>query len=403
MVDSTLTMATAADFLLTYGCVWTAFQGATPTADVQHVDLWWQPAASLAHAREACVASRLCTGISWNEADKKFKMLSGAVTHQAAHSTLRPTHSVHRHACSVEAFRRALKASGGTVVFVVTTVQKRRANAKLHGVPYFTLHLDSMLPQNVPVIYVQGAPDADEEAMRIVSAAHGGAPVMYVRPPKWPEHLWRPPKKPHKAAKWFAKEGWEWAWAMLFGYYATEGINCVDGKEVHGISTVDGKEEKGGAQGGCGPSIVFLEDDMIASENVLSVLEHLPVKPPPDVLGMSLWDADKSHLWHRCFNCYSKAIMYAHGDVKTLGTHVIENFYQAPVDWLVDDFGRDVLRRYNRCLVPNLAEHIGDISSNGERRAWQKSPNFAKRANRADYVAGPIPDFPVVPKPQRLP
>ena len=41
------------------------------------------------------------------------------------------------------------------------------------------------------------------------------------------------------------------------------------------------------------------------------------------------------------------------------------------------------------------AEHIGDVSSNGEERSWQKSPNFVKKANRADYVAGPVPDFPV--------
>lgn len=32
---------------------------------------------------------------------------------------------------------------------------------------------------------------------------------------------------------------------------------------------------------------------MIVSENILSVLSDLPVKPPPDVLGVSLWDADK--------------------------------------------------------------------------------------------------------------
>ena len=46
--------------------------------------------------------------------------------------------------------------------------------------------------------------------------------------------------------------------------------------------------------------------------------------------------------------------MYSHADVLTLGSHVYENFYAAPVDWLVDDYGRDVLHRYNRCLVPNL-------------------------------------------------
>lgn len=54
---------------------------------------------------------------------------------------------------------------------------------------------------------------------------------------------------------------------------------------------------------------------------------------------MSLWDADQAHLWHRCFNCYSKAIMYSHEDVLTLGGYVYENFYAAPVDWLVDDYG----------------------------------------------------------------
>ena len=46
--------------------------------------------------------------------------------------------------------------------------------------------------------------------------------------------------------------------------------------------------------------------------------------------------------------------MYSHADVLTLGSYVYENFYAAPVDWLVDDYGRDVLHRYNRCLVPNL-------------------------------------------------
>ena len=45
---------------------------------------------------------------------------------------------------------------------------------------------------------------------------------------------------------------------------------------------------------------------MIVSEHVLSVLEELPVRPPPDILGVSLYDADIEGLWHRCFNCYSK-------------------------------------------------------------------------------------------------
>jgi len=30
------------------------------------------------------------------------------------------------------------------------------------------------------------------------------------------------------------------------------------------------------------------------------------VRPPPDILGVSLYDADIEGLWHRCFNCYSK-------------------------------------------------------------------------------------------------
>ena len=131
------------------------------------------------------------------------------------------------------------------------------------------------------------------------------------------------------------------------------------------------------------------------AENVMSVLGDLPVEPPDDVLGVSLWDADDKPLWHRCFNCYSKAVVYQWADARTLGTHVRENFWANPVDWLVDDFGRDALKRYNRCLVPNLAEHIGDVSSNGADRSWQKSPNFAPVARRASYRKVPVPDYPV--------
>ena len=54
---------------------------------------------------------------------------------------------------------------------------------------------------------------------------------------------WRPPKKPHKSAKWFAKEGWEWSWAMLFGHFAAEGINCLGG---------DDEDEAGGSSPGAG-------------------------------------------------------------------------------------------------------------------------------------------------------
>ena len=131
------------------------------------------------------------------------------------------------------------------------------------------------------------------------------------------------------------------------------------------------------------------------AQNAMTVLGDLPVKPPDDVLGVSLWDADDKPLWHRCFNCYSKAIVYNRGDALTLGTHVREHFWEAPVDWLVDDYGRDVLKRYNRCLVPNLAEHIGDISSNGVDRSWQKSPNFTPTAKRSKYRPVPVPDYPV--------
>jgi hypothetical protein len=57
---------------------------------------------------------------------------------------------------------------------------------------------------------------------------------------------------------------------------------------LHGRSTLSdarAAEGEGETSSSCGgPSIVFLEDDMIVSENILSVLSDLPVKPPPDVL-----------------------------------------------------------------------------------------------------------------------
>ena len=65
-----------------------------------------------------------------------------------------------------------------------------------------------------------------------------------------------------------------------------------------------------GSSGCGGPRVGFLEDDVILAQNAMTVLGDLPVKPPDDVLGVSLWDADDKPLWHRCFNCYSKAIVY---------------------------------------------------------------------------------------------
>ena len=47
-------MVAAADFL---GCVWSASHGNVPSPEVQHVDLWWQPAASLTAARDGWVGT----------------------------------------------------------------------------------------------------------------------------------------------------------------------------------------------------------------------------------------------------------------------------------------------------------------------------------------------------------
>ena len=157
-------------------------------------------------------------------------------------------------------------------------------------------------------------------------------------------------------------KGWEWAWSMLFGHFASEGVNCeavaggsgglggggggegvesggevlagggvgfvgggggivesrgglspgssgsssardderarpggvdVDGNAggvAGGVAGGGGGGEGGG--GGCGPSVVFLEDDMIVSKNIMSVISDLPVKPPPDVLGRAVYSQE---------------------------------------------------------------------------------------------------------------
>ena len=68
---------------------------------------------------------------------------------------------------------------------------------------------------------------------------------------------------------------------------------------------------------------------MILARGVLDLIEHFPVPPPDDVLGMSLWDADDKPLWHRCFNCYSKSIVFALDDALTVGAYVRDNFWKA--------------------------------------------------------------------------
>ena len=142
-------MVAASDVLLTLGCVWSASRGHAPDPVVQHVDLWWQPAASLEAARDACLSARgVCTGVYWNQNDGVYKMLSGAVTSAAAPPQLRDSHSVHTHACSVDEFRRKLARSRDNVIFVVTTVPRTRPGAKNRdGTSYFSSHLDSVLSQ----------------------------------------------------------------------------------------------------------------------------------------------------------------------------------------------------------------------------------------------------------------
>jgi hypothetical protein len=138
------------------------------------------------------------------------------------------------------------------VVFVVTTVP-RKGWGRYKGKKYFAAHLDTTLTQapTVPIIYVQGDDASSDEATRIVGAAHGDGdengkgntpgvprPVLYVRPPPWPEHRWKPPTKKHTHPKWFAKENWHWSWSVLLAHFAGEGI----GKGCGGASTSDGKD-----------------------------------------------------------------------------------------------------------------------------------------------------------------
>jgi hypothetical protein len=402
-------MVTPADVLATLGCVWAAATASSPTPHTAHIDLWWQPAGSLDDARQSCADTPRCTGVWWNERDAVYRRLSGAVSTSSARGDHADAYSVHTNACDVATFRDALVHSNQDVVFVVTTVP-RKGWGRYKGKKYFAAHLDTTLTQapTVPIIYVQGDDASSDEATRIVGAAHGDGdengkgntpgvprPVLYVRPPPWPEHRWKPPTKKHTHPKWFAKENWHWSWSVLLAHFAGEGIGKGCEKEDSTARTSDDDLTAIGSSGCGGPRVGFLEDDVILAQNAMTVLGDLPVKPPDDVLGVSLWDADDKPLWHRCFNCYSKAIVYERGDALTLGTHVREHFWAAPVDWLVDDYGRDVLKRYNRCLVPNLAEHIGDISSNGVDRSWQKSPNFTPTARRSKYRPVPVPDYPV--------
>ena len=407
-------MVSPADILATLGCVWAAAATSSPAPRTAHIDLWWQPAPSLQDARLACAATTRCTGVWWNERDSVYRRLSGAVAAVDARGAHADAYSVHTNACDVATFREALAASHADVAFVVTTVP-RKGRGRHKGKTYFAAHLDTTLAQTptLPVIYVQGDDASSDQAERIIGAAHGvgdgdgrGAtgdirPIMYVRPPPWPEEKWRPPLKRHGNPKWFARENWHWSWSVLFAHFAGAGVGkgCVQSGAAHGPGpgakdlSLLAAEDDGPHR--CGVRVGFIEDDVVLAENVMSVLGDLPVEPPDDVLGVSLWDADDKPLWHRCFNCYSKAVVYQWADARTLGTHVRENFWANPVDWLVDDFGRDALKRYNRCLVPNLAEHIGDVSSNGADRSWQKSPNFAPVARRASYRKVPVPDYPV--------
>lgn len=142
-------MVSSSDVLLTLGCVWSASTGHAPAHDTQHVDLWWQPAPSITEARAACLEARLCTGIYWNDRDRVFKMLGGAVTSHAAPPSLHASHySVHTHACSVDNFRAQLRKSRHNVVFVVTTVPRTRLGARNRdGTSYFSTHLRSLLSQ----------------------------------------------------------------------------------------------------------------------------------------------------------------------------------------------------------------------------------------------------------------
>ena len=338
-------MVSPADILATLGCVWAAAATSSPAPRTAHIDLWWQPAPSLQDARLACAATTRCTGVWWNERDSVYRRLSGAVAAVDARGAHADAYSVHTNACDVATFREALAASHADVAFVVTTVP-RKGRGRHKGKTYFAAHLDTTLAQTptLPVIYVQGDDASSDQAERIIGAAHGvgdgdgrGAtgdirPIMYVRPPPWPEEKWRPPLKRHGNPKWFARENWHWSWSVLFAHFAGAGVGkgCVQSGAAHGPGpgakdlSLLAAEDDGPHR--CGVRVGFIEDDVVLAENVMSVLGDLPVEPPDDVLGVSLWDADDKPLWHRCFNCYSKAIVYQWEDARTLGTHVRENF-----------------------------------------------------------------------------
>ena len=203
-------MVSPADILATLGCVWAAAATSSPAPRTAHIDLWWQPAPSLQDARLACAATTRCTGVWWNERDSVYRRLSGAVAAVDARGAHADAYSVHTNACDVATFREALAASHADVAFVVTTVP-RKGRGRHKGKTYFAAHLDTTLAQTptLPVIYVQGDDASSDQAERIIGAAHGvgdgdgrGAtgdirPIMYVRPPPWPEEKWRPPLKRH--------------------------------------------------------------------------------------------------------------------------------------------------------------------------------------------------------------
>jgi hypothetical protein len=124
------------------------------------MDLWWQPAGDIGAAQTQCLATPPCSGVYWNDVDNVYKMLSGAVQSTPAPASLQSTHSLHTHACNVDDFRARLQASGHSVVFVVTTVPRGGVARNRDGTSYFSTHLDSVLKENIPVIFVQGQPTA---------------------------------------------------------------------------------------------------------------------------------------------------------------------------------------------------------------------------------------------------
>ena len=284
-------------------------------------------------------------------------------------------YSVHTNACDVATFREALAASHADVAFVVTTVP-RKGRGRHKGKTYFAAHLDTTLAQTptLPVIYVRGDDASSDQAERIIGAAHGvgDGDSRGATGDGRPDHLRRAAAvaeesggRPEEARQPEVVREGELALVVVRALRALRrrgcGKGCVQSKRRMDPAPARDwvySRLKAADPHHCGVRVGFIEDDVVLAENVMSVLGDLPVEPPDDVLGVSLWDADDKPLWHRCFNCYSKAIVYQWEDARTLGTHVRENFWANPVDWLVDDFGRDHLRRYNRCLVPN-GGHIG--------------------------------------------